>query len=195
MAPSRMFYNSGKSTTTEEYLAEKSIIDVIEITRVKAMTTMTSVSVSKTAKIQDSGDGDPSRFATTKLVEVLKEAYTYTTNSSTIKAEKFMKEKDVEFKVTERIQISPCSEQTVFSYVSIVQGYSADYQVHAKIQGQKGKRRMITSELKQELSGMEYVADFDQFTIIAGANGSIVADLGLLTAVHINENPLTGCQN
>lgn len=53
MAHKVSFKNNGKSTTTEEYTATKSLKQIIEIMRVKAMTSMKSLAVSDTVRMRD----------------------------------------------------------------------------------------------------------------------------------------------
>lgn len=129
----------------------------------------------------------------TSFSQALIEAYTYTTNSSTVKSEKFIKKEDVEFSVQKHIQISPCSEHKVTSYIKMIQGYARDYVLHAKITGTKGRRLMTAEELKDELTGMDYVEDYGETAIVAKAGGTIVADMGIEAVVGSNENALSGC--
>lgn len=191
MTSKTIFENNGGSPATENYISKKTITQILEVSRIKVVTSMTSVSVSDSVLICTA---DPDSIEV-KTVEALKEAYTFTTNSSTIKPIKFTKKEEIEFSINESIQISPCSQQTIASHVKVLQGYTASYAVHAKIRGQKGRRMMTAQELKNELNGMDYVQDYDENTIIAKANGTILADLPLETIVRRNEISITGCND
>lgn len=129
----------------------------------------------------------------TKLVEGFIEAYSYTTNLSTIKSEMFTKQHGAEFAVNEHIEIPPCSEYTLNAYVKMIQDYSVDYILHALVRGTKGKRAMTTTELRDELTGMEYVEDYNAITIIATGNGSILAKFG--SVVDGEGYSIAGCDS
>lgn len=181
MAAKTTFRNHGSATVTKDFGAQKTIKELIEINRVSRLTSMTSCIVSKSLRVET-----PQNFpmsAKMKLKQGLIEAYTYTTNSSTKQPTRFTKEPEFEFTASEHIQLAPCSEYSVSSYVQMIQGYSIDYVLYAKIRGRKGKRVMTTEELTVEFTGMDYVKDFDGSTIIVTSNGTILADLGLEVVV------------
>lgn len=193
MASPITYRNNGKSPLTEDYVANKSIKEIIQVRRVKGMTNFWAVSVRETVFIQDVGI-NPHVLRKEALSEALTEAYSYTTNSSTVKSEVFIKKNAVEFSISEHIQVSPCSQHTVNGYVKVMQNYYVDYVVYTTVTGQKGSRRMTSTELKDELRGMEYVDDYNENAIIAKANGTIIADLGFEAVIEGNEVIIPGCR-
>lgn len=96
-------------------MASKVVKDILQISRIKVMTSMTSVSVSDTLRTYTNDDLPV--LSKMKMVGGLLEAYTYVTNSSTIKSESFTRRSEVEFAVGDHIEIFTCSEYTVISHV------------------------------------------------------------------------------
>lgn len=187
------YRNNGGGSVTEDFAAENTVTANMVISRARVMTSMKSVSVTDTVKIGT--NFEISGVHVSRLVRGLTDAYTYTTNSSTIKSEKFKIKQEIPYAVSEHIEIPPCSEYSVTSYAKMIQGYTIDYVLHAKIRGQKGRRSMTTTELRDELQGMDYVEDYDDSTIIAKANGTIVSDLGLEAVIDGEGYSIVGCQN
>lgn len=64
-----------------------------------------------------------------------------------MKSEVFIKKNIIEHSASEHIEIPPCSEYTISSYAKFIQGYSVDYILFAKVQGQMGSRRMVKDEV------------------------------------------------
>lgn len=187
------FQNNGKSTTIEDYSNKGTVKEIIRINRVESMVSMRSVTVSNSLQIVDISS-DTNVLGVSKLRDAITEAYTYNTNSSTTKSRIFTKESDAEFVVNEHIEISPCSEHKVSSYINMVRGYTMDYVIYAMVRGSKGRRSMTAEELKDELVGMEYIRDLDENIIVAKGNGTIAADFGVETVVKGLETVLSGCR-
>lgn len=194
LSPKATYRNNGMSIITEDYVATKAIKEKVEIFRIKAMTSMTYVTTSGESIEVESELKFPTVEA--RLVDALIEAYTFNTNSSTVQSLKFTKKEEVEYLASEHIEIPPCSEYTVNSYVKTIRGSTVDYILLVKIQGQKGSRRMTSTELKDmKMDGMDFVEEFDKNTIIARANGTIKVDFGSEIIVEGDGFGISGCRD
>lgn len=174
MSSQTTFRNNGSATVSQEYTASRTVKEISEIQRVKSMTTMNSVSVSKTVQTSVSVGWF---FVKSKMTTSLTEAYSYSVSQSSSESEKFTREEETLFTASQKLEIPSCNEYTVNSYVKVVQGMPVDYNLFSYVRGSRGRRVMNATEIKETLSGMEYVEDYDNFTIIAKSSGSMVVTL------------------
>lgn len=195
LAAKTSFRNNGSATVTQEYQAMKKIVESTEISRSKGFTEMTRVETGEETEWGVSAGLSFGPFsAGSTLRNRVYEAHTMERNSSYQESETYFSQDEREFSVSQTIQISPCTLYEVSSVVKFVEKYPVNYVVTARVSGAYAGIRMTAEGIRERLTSMDYVEDYDEFTVVAKTYGTIIVDFGLETLIDGAGVPIQGCQ-
>lgn len=193
MSLTTTFRNNGTAIVAEEYSAKKSVIEATETSLMKNYTAMQNWSVETGVTTEFSADIPLVSKAT--VTASLKSAYNSEEYVSIEEEEIIRREVTTDFSVNQKIEIGPCTLYNVNSFVRMVQNYPINYKVYSKVSGKVGRKKLSAGEIKLRLEGLEYLSDFDEYTVIVMGKGTMLMDFGMEAIIDGAGVPIVnGCQ-
>lgn len=193
MSLTTTFRNNGTAIVAEEYSAKKSVIEATETSLMKNYTAMQNWSVETGVTTEFSADIPLVSKAT--VTASLKSAYNSEEYVSIEEEEIRRREVTTDFSVNQKIEIGPCTLYNVNSFVRMVQNYPINYKVYSKVSGKVGRKKLSAGEIKLRLEGLEYLSDFDEYTVIVMGKGTMLMDFGMEAIIDGAGVPIVdGCQ-
>jgi len=193
IAAKQQFRNAGPSTIKRTYKAEKTFEQTsqFEFSNSKRNLYTWSVEISHTVKF---GGGIPG-IGVSEMETTLKagfqneneETNTNTQSNSTREAKTFSIEEDVE--------LLPCTETEVSSFVQIASDVQVDYKVYYNVSGWVGEKhkKMTAVEVKNRLVDMKYVRDEGEYHVIAEGTAKFKTTYGLKAFLNSTGNRIPDC--
>ncbi len=195
LAAKTTFRNVGNSVVTQQYQVASKITEYIEIKRSNSLREMSRVRTDKDTELGFSADLS---FGPFPLSEAFKnrlfEGFTMDRNVSYQEKEKYFSNYEREFSVGQNIQIAPCTLFKVSSVVRYVKRVAVNYVVNARISGLYDGLRLTAANLKDRLTGMEYMGKDDDYTVIGKVMGSMFVDFGVETVIDGESMVINGCK-
>lgn len=188
-----VFRNNGTAKITQDYTASKRIKDVLEFTKAKGFSNVHTVGVE--TGVETDFEFSLPFIASGKGKFKVTGKYQWQTTSSGTDTEKRSVENEETYTIRQAIEIPPCTEYHVTSFVKMIQNYSVRYTAFARLTGMAGNDEvMYKNELKLHIEpGMEFIRDLDDFAIEVSVKGEMFAKYGVKTLLVGEGHPIPGC--
>lgn len=183
---------NGQSASTSSSLAEEVGVETKASTKFLGVGLEITASYSKTTGNARSNSTSVSQEA--GLKEGFRKAYESSRTSATEQSNSTVVENTKTFSVSQTINVSPCTEQTVNAYVKMVT-MNREFMAVAKVGGKLGDRVMTAAEVRyyMDTRTLTYISDFDAFSVWAYMHGHFRAEYAMSAFINSEGNTLFDC--